>query len=98
MALTNWARNQADDIIACARRWAQRLDERGVTRVPSPPSARNHKKRHSVNCERSREDRAKAAKAKATIAANTEARAKYKAIMRAYYAGELPDLSTLPKE
>lgn len=98
MTLINWSRNQAEEIIACARRWTKRLDERGITRVPSPPSSRNHKKRHSVNRERSREDRAKARKAKLTQAANAAAKQRHKMIVRAYFAGELPDLSLLSKD
>lgn len=98
MSLTNWSRNQADEIVACARRWIKRLDERGLTRTPPPPSARTHKKRHSVNRERSREDRDKAARGKRLAAANVAASHEHKAIVRAYFAGELTDLSTLPKD
>lgn len=97
MGLINWSRNQADDIIEGARRWAKRLDERGVTRAPSPPSSRNHKKRHSVNRERSYEQRAKAARAKRTAAADAERRARYREVTRIYYAGEVDDLSGLPR-
>lgn len=97
MALIDWTRNQADEIVRCAQRWVKRLDERGRRQVPNPPQARNHKKRHSVNRERSFEQRAKALATKKRVAENLERRQKIKAVMRAYYAGEVADLSGLPE-
>jgi hypothetical protein len=95
MSLIDWSRNQADEIVACARRHLRRLDERGVRQTPSPPSARNHGKRHSVNKERSHEARAKAAQAKRAMLTNRSEATRRREIVRAYYAGEIPDLSAL---
>lgn len=95
MPLINWNVSQSDEIIRCARRWIKRLDERGRRQVPSPPSARNHKKRHSVNQERSHEEKLRAKRSKMKATDNLIERQRRKGIMRDYFAGELPDLSAL---
>jgi hypothetical protein len=65
--------------------------------VPSPPSARNHSKRHSVNRECSREERQRSARARKSAAEARLRRQQYNAVVRAYYAGATPDLSALSR-
>lgn len=58
---------------------------------------RNHKKRHSENKERSFREREKAKKVKAAQTEFLRVRRKVSAIMRAYFAGDEPDLRALRK-
>ena len=54
---------------------------------------RKHKKRHSVNRERSREDRVKARQAKDRQQAKLKEVRRFRAAMRAYFQGEGADIS-----
>jgi len=87
---------EAERIVQAAAARAYRRSRSGPE-VLCHPSARNHKKRHSVNRERSREDRQKVARARKNAAEAQLRRQQYAAAMRAYYAGETPDLSALSR-
>ena len=63
--------------------------------LPAPKAKRTHGKRHSVNRERSHDDRAKAARQAAKQAAANATHRQIKDAMRAYYRGEIPDLSSI---
>lgn len=63
--------------------------------VPPGKAKRKHKKRHSVNRERSREMRQKNVVAQDKQAAHMARRGRIAATVRAYFAGEIDDLSTI---
>jgi len=86
--------SEAERILEAAEARAYRRARSGPE-VPSPPSARNHSKRHSVNRERSREERQRVARARKNAAEAQLRRQQYNAVVRAYYAGETTDLSAL---
>lgn len=86
--------SEADQILrAAAARTARR--ERAGPEVPQPPKARAHSKRHSVNRERSQEQRAKALTQKKKIEGNDAEAARRKNVVRRYWSGQLADLSSL---
>lgn len=58
-------------------------------RLANAHSKRRHPKRHSVNRERSREARRRALEAKVAREANDKRFRVYKALVRAYWAGEI---------
>lgn len=85
---------EADRILASALAHRKRLSVFAPFVSPGKPK-RKHKKRHSVNRERSREERQRALAAKDKQVANSEQRNKIAAAMRAYFAGETDDLSSV---
>lgn len=88
--------NEADFIADCARARRKRLARfERPAHIPARKPNRNHSKRHSENKERSYRDRAKAAKAKKAQQAYITEYKRRSAIMRAYFAGEIADLSAL---
>lgn len=85
----------AETIVRSAKaRAARRMT--GPT-IPQPKAKRRHPKRHSVNGERSKEQAAKAAHFKQRAEENLVRRRQISAIIKAYFAGEISDLSALPR-
>lgn len=88
---------QADHILACRTRWLAKLAASGRLDFPRGNPKRGHKKRHSVNRERSYLARLKAATTKTKQAAALIERRRRNAIMAAYFRGDVPDLSGLSR-
>lgn len=63
--------------------------------MPVPPSARKHKKRHSVNRERSHEQCAAASASRRKATSNAAEHRRKKQIVSDYFAGRVADLSGL---
>jgi hypothetical protein len=94
MPLNLSARSQADSIVVAARQRAERLARSGP-QIPHGKPQRKHGKRHSTNKERSHDDRVKAAKATRAQSEHIARRKLVSATMRAYFRGEIPDLSPI---
>lgn len=82
--------SETDRIIAAAKARAAKPDLRPLRLLN--PTKRGHKKRHSVNRERSREASAKAHRGANKISAYLQRRKRNAEKMRAYFAGECEDL------
>lgn len=87
---------EADRLIESAVARRKRLAAQGAFDTPPPPPKRKHPKRHSVNRERAMAARAKAKRIAAKLAAQRDERERRMARVRAYFAGERPDLSDGP--
>jgi hypothetical protein len=57
-------------------------------------TTRNHKKRHGVNREKSRFDRERHRRMMLARALHNAARKRWRAIMRLYWSGRVPDINT----
>ena len=85
----------AEHILECRERWLAKLAASGRLQTSRGKAKRKHPKRHGENRERSRMDRQKAKKAKLAQDAYTVEYKRRSAIMRAYFRGDIPDLSSI---
>jgi len=86
---------QADHILECRARWLAKLQASGRVQTSRGKSKRKHPKRHAENRERSRNDARKAREAKEKQTAYLVESKRRSAIVKAYFRGELADLSAL---
>lgn len=85
--------SEAERILEAAEARARRF--MACREVPHPPAKRNHSKRHSENRERSHRDAMKARKGQRALTEHNARQQAVREAVRAYYAGEVPDLSAI---